>query len=110
MAGDELIGLSWMVALAFIRIATSNQVFSVPMTSDEAIETVAGWMQQDIVEVLNPGDRHLVFLSEQMMAGQARGALTMDAHLAALAQERGASICSFDRDFRRFPGVRLVSP
>lgn len=110
MAGDEPIGLSWVVALAFIRIATSKRVFLVPMTGEEAIETVGTWMERDIVEVLHPGERHLAFLGEQMKAGNADGPLTMDAHLAALAQEYGASICSFDSDFKKFPGVRLVVP
>ena len=33
-----------------------------------------------------------------------------DAHVAALAVEHGAEIVSFDRDFGRFPGVRVVVP
>jgi len=33
-----------------------------------------------------------------------------DAHIAALAVEHGAEIVSFDRDFGRFPGVRVVVP
>ena len=32
-----------------------------------------------------------------------------DAHLAALALERGATVCSADYDFRRFPGVEHVN-
>ena len=34
----------------------------------------------------------------------------MDAHLAALAVEHGASIATTDRDFMRFPGVKIVNP
>jgi hypothetical protein len=50
-----------------------------------------------------------VFLNAyNQSAGTAKRPLTMDAHLAALAQEYGASICSFDSDFKKFPGVRLV--
>ena len=43
------------------------------------------------------------------VAGTA-GNLTSDAHLAALSIELGASICSTDRDFERFPGVERISP
>jgi predicted nucleic acid-binding protein len=42
-------------------------------------------------------------------AGSA-GNLVGDAHLAALGLEHGASVVSFDRDFARFAGVRLVRP
>ncbi len=38
------------------------------------------------------------------------GNLTTDAHLAALSVEYGAAICSYDADFARFPGIRLISP
>ena len=36
------------------------------------------------------------------------GKLVSDAHLAALAIERGAQLCSFDGDFARFPGLVWV--
>ncbi len=38
------------------------------------------------------------------------GNLTMEAHLAALAIEHGAEICSADADFARFRGLRWVNP
>lgn len=38
------------------------------------------------------------------------GNLTNDAHLAALAIEHGAELCSSDNDFSRFEGVRWVNP
>ncbi len=34
----------------------------------------------------------------------------MDAHLAALAVEHGALLCTTDRDFSRFPGLRWENP
>ncbi|MDQ6773996.1 MAG: PIN domain-containing protein [Candidatus Dormibacteraeota bacterium] len=42
--------------------------------------------------------------------GQARGPLTMDAHLAALAKEHEATLATVDRDFARFPGLRFMNP
>jgi len=43
-------------------------------------------------------------------AAQVLGALTSDAHLAALAIEHGATLCTCDRDFTRFPGLRILNP
>ena len=34
----------------------------------------------------------------------------MDAHLAALALEHGASIATTDRDFARFPNLAVTNP
>jgi len=42
--------------------------------------------------------------------GQARGPRLMDAHLAALAIEHGAVLCSADHDFGRFPGLKWTDP
>ena len=36
--------------------------------------------------------------------------MVMDAHLAALALEHGASIATTDRDFTRFPGIDILDP
>jgi predicted nucleic acid-binding protein len=41
---------------------------------------------------------------------QARGPLIMGAHLAALAIEHGATLCTNDRDFLRFPGLKVEFP
>jgi predicted nucleic acid-binding protein len=38
------------------------------------------------------------------------GNLTTDAHLAALAIEHGAELCSTDMDFSRFAGLRWTNP
>jgi predicted nucleic acid-binding protein len=38
------------------------------------------------------------------------GNLTTDAHLAALAIEHGAELCSADNDFLRFEGLRWTNP
>ena len=45
-----------------------------------------------------------------LVESQAFGTLVSDAALAALALEHGAVLCTTDRDFTRFPGVRTVSP
>jgi uncharacterized protein len=41
---------------------------------------------------------------------QVSGPMVTDAALAALALEHGAAMCSTDRDFRRFRGLKLIDP
>ena len=43
-------------------------------------------------------------------ASQAHGGLVIDAYLAALASEYGATVVIFDRDFARFDGVVVLRP
>jgi uncharacterized protein len=42
--------------------------------------------------------------------GQATGPPVMDAVLAAIAIEHGATVCTTDRDFLRFSGLRWSNP
>jgi len=106
--GDVRLGVATM--LAFIRIATDPRVYAAPMDAAEAIGLVAELLALPNVSLAVPGDRHWAVLAETAIAGQARGPMLMDAHLAALALEHGATLATSDRDFRRFPGLRLVDP
>ena len=45
-----------------------------------------------------------------MNDGQTSGPLVMDAVLAAIALEHGATLYSTDRDFARFAGLNCVNP
>jgi len=49
-------------------------------------------------------------LSSLLPKQRVRGSLIMDAHLAALAIEHGATLCTNDRDFLRFPGLKVEFP
>ena len=59
------------------------------------------------VREAQPAWRHLEILGRLIEAGQATGPLIMD---AALALEHGATVCSTDRDFARFPGLDWLDP
>ena len=109
-AGAENIGLSWITILAFLRIATSRRYESSPITVEEASTIVDGWVGLPNVVLTSPTDRHWRILSDLLPKSQARGPLIMDAHLAALAIEHGATLCTNDRDFLRFPGLKVEFP
>lgn len=81
-----------------------------PLGAAEAVAIVSEWLERPVVATLDPGERHWSILSGLMTTAQARGALVTDAHLAALAIEHGATLCSSDRDFTRFPGLRISNP
>jgi predicted nucleic acid-binding protein len=76
----------------------------------DAVALVESWLALPVVVIPAPTPRHWSVLNELAVAGQARGPLVMDAHLAAPAVEHGAVVCTTDRDFARFPGVRVSNP
>ena len=106
----EPVGLAWAVILAFARIATSPRLFRAPLTIDEACSAIKEWLTQPLIQLLEPTDRHWAILSGLLVSSQARGALVMDADLAALAIEHGATLVTTDRDFTRFTGLKLLNP
>lgn len=110
LSGPQTVGLSWTVLLAFVRLSTRSAVFSSPLTSDESLDIVDGWLALSSVVIVQPGRRHAGVLRELLSAAGTAGNLVPDAHLAALAVEHGAELCSCDADFSRFPGVRWVDP
>ena len=110
LSGPELVRFAWLTLWAFIRIITNPQVYVRPLSSAEAHVIVASWLAQPQADVLEPGERHLEILGTLLDRGQAAGALVMDAALAAMAIEHGATLCSTDRDFARFPGLSWRNP
>lgn len=108
--GDTPVWLCWPVALAFVRISTNVRLLANPFSVDEAIDIVETWLGRRIVRWVGPGKRHWTVLRSTLRDGQASGPLVTDAHIAALAIERGGIVYSADRDFARFPGLRWVNP
>jgi toxin-antitoxin system PIN domain toxin len=110
VAGPTPIRLAWVTVLAFVRIGTNPRVFAQPMSLAEATATVSRWLAQPNLGLVEPTGRHWEILERLLVVGQARGDLVTDAHLAALALEHGAAVCTTDRDFARFPGLRVIDP
>jgi predicted nucleic acid-binding protein len=57
-----------------------------------------------------PGGQHWELLKQNLRDAGTAGNLTTDAHLAALAMERGMTLQSTDVDFTRFPGLKWKNP
>ncbi len=110
LSGTETVAFSWLVIIAFLRLSTQASVFVDPLTIDEALDLVDAWLDQPNAMIIHPTQRHSEVLRGLLAPFGSAGNLTSDAHLAALAIEHGAELCSCDRDFGRFPGVRWRDP
>lgn len=110
LSGVETFGVAWMALLAFVRLSTSPRVFEEPFPVEEAIALVESWLDLPCVRVLHPGPRHATLLRQLLEPLGSAGNLTTDAHLAAIALEHDAILCSADADFSRFPGLRWRNP
>jgi toxin-antitoxin system PIN domain toxin len=110
LSGSGLVGFAWLSIWAFIRIATNPRVFELPLVMAEAEAAVSSWLTQPVARILEPGERHWEILQSLARQGQTTGPLVMDAALAAIAIEHGATLQTTDRDFARFPDLKWSSP
>lgn len=110
LSDTKAVGLPWVCLLAFLRLTTHPGIFARPLRSDQAIGFVESWLGQPFVEVVAPGEGHWPILRNLLRSTGAAGNLPSDAHVAALAIELGATVCSADHDFKRFAGVHHVNP
>lgn len=110
LSGSTPVALPWLVMLGFVRLMTSRSVLVRPLFAPNAVKHVSAWLARPNAHVLVPGPRHLSLLEDLLSQSGGSGALTMDAHLAALAIENQAELHSNDTDFARFPGLRWVNP
>jgi toxin-antitoxin system PIN domain toxin len=110
LSGPDLVRFAWLTLWGFLRIATNARVFERPLSTPEAEAAISSWLAQPTAGILEPGERHWGILRDLVRDGQAAGPLVMDAVLAAIAVEHGATLCTTDRDFSRFSGLRWTNP
>jgi uncharacterized protein len=110
MSGSETVAFSWNVILAFLRLSTRPGLFRNPLTPDEAFDVIHNWLDDPEVMIVNPGPNHFAILERILGPLGTAGNLTSDAHLAAIAIENGAELCSCDADFARFAGLQWRNP
>ena len=96
--------------LAFVRIATHPRAVKTPLFIVQACAIVDAWLQRPQVVVVEAGERFWPLLREQLTQAKVTGPLVTDASLAAFAVEQGATLCSTDRDFLRFPRLKGLDP
>src|SRR5215831_65153 len=104
------VGMPWPSLLAFLRIITNPHLFETPLSMGQAWAQVEEWLALPIVWIPEPTDRHAAILGQLLQSASIVANLVSDAHLAALAIEHGLTLCSSDRDFARFPGLRWENP
>lgn len=110
LAGTSGVGLPWIVLLAFLRISTNPNILPTPLRMADAADQIEAWLAAPAAVIVEPSSRHLTVLAGLLAETSTGANLVNDAHLAALAVERDATVVSFDRDFGRFSGVRHHVP
>ncbi len=110
MEGEEPFGVPSLVFSGFLRVVTHPRIFSVPSPLSRALAFVEGVRRSPPFVPVEPGPRHWTIFRKLCEEADAKGNLIADAYLAAIAIESGSEWITTDRDYARFPGLRVRHP
>ena len=99
-------GVPRVVILGFLRITTSARILPAPLSPEQALSVVDSWLALPAVVPLSPTDEHWPHLRARLSGTGTAANPTTDAHVATLAVEHDAKLCSTDVDFARFADLR----
>jgi toxin-antitoxin system PIN domain toxin len=105
---DEPVGIPDVVASGAVRVLTNSRVFR-PASSTTAVFAFLATLREH-PQVLSgvPALDTMTHFEKICRDANATGNVVFDAYIAACAAAYGATVVTFDRDFRRFKGVRVL--
>jgi len=109
LSGFEPVGIPILCIHAFMRVQTDLRGPN-PVSFAQAAAVVDSWLVLPHVHILSPGDRHWLLFQQICSPVRISGTQLTDAAIAAIAKEYGGTIHTNDRDFQRFPGLRVQNP
>lgn len=101
------VGFAWLALVGFVRLTTQRAILPTPLSVAQALGLMDEWLSHPRAKILTPTVRHADILGKLLLLAGTAGNLTNDAHLAALAIEHGATVGTFDGDFKKFPGIKF---
>jgi toxin-antitoxin system PIN domain toxin len=110
LAASTPVCLPWVVILGVVRILGNPKIFRSPTPPESVLDQIENWLNLPHVHLLDPSPAHLTTLRNLLKVTGAGGGLTGDAHLAAIAIDKGITLYSNDTDFSRFPGLSWANP
>jgi toxin-antitoxin system PIN domain toxin len=103
--------IPWPCIYEYLRVVTHPKLFRPPTSLEVALDNLESLFESPSLELLGEGAAHRAGLLGVIREGRAIGNLAYDAHIAALVLEHGVrELWTSDRDFARFPGVRVHNP
>lgn len=103
--------IPWPCVREFFSVVTHPRIYDPPTTPQHACDQIEIWLESPSLILLGEGGAHWRALRDLLLKGQVRGPLVHDAAIAALCVAHGVQeFWSVDRDFSRFPALRVRNP
>ena len=109
--GPTVWGIPWSCAHEFLSVVTNPRGFRIPTPAAQALAFLGGLRDSGRCVLLAEGEAHWENLSLLVTAGEVRGGQVHDARIAAVCLSHGVrEFWSADRDFSRYPALRVRNP
>ena len=103
--------IPWPCVHEFFAIATHLRIYSPPTPAARALDQIDAWLESPSLVLLAETEGHWPALRPLLQQGRIAGPAAHDARIAALCLQHGVrELWSVDRDFGRFPALRVFNP
>lgn len=110
-AGARAWSIPWPCAHEFFAIVTHPRIYRTPTPAETAFEQLRALQSLGSLEFIGEADDHLTQLEPMALSARLQGGAIHDARIAAICLSHGvAELWSADRDFTRFPALRVRNP
>jgi uncharacterized protein len=109
--GRQTWAIPWPCLHEFLAIVTHPRIYDPPTPLERAVDQVDAWLESPSLVLLAESEEHWEHLSSLLRAGRIAGPRVHDARVAAICLQHGATeLWTIDRDFSRFPGLKVRNP
>jgi hypothetical protein len=111
LAENRAWAIPWPCLYEFYSVVTHRRRYAPPSTSRQAIDQIEIWMSSPYLQILGESALAWPTLRGVVLAGRTAGLEIHDAKIVALCLQHGVrELWTADRDFSRYPQLRIVNP
>jgi len=108
---ERYLALPWPCVHEFIAVVSNRRIFRQPTPAPIAVDAVSRLVETSQCRLIGEGDGYLDALATIAEKSGVEGAMVHDARIAAICIHHGvAELWSADRDFSRFPRLKVRNP
>jgi len=103
--------ITWPSIHEFLAVVTNPRLFKTPTAMEKAWAFLSALGESPSLRLLSETPEHYATLRSLLKESKIVGPKVHDARIAAICIEHGAEVLlSADRDFSRFPSLRVINP
>jgi len=103
--------IPWPCAHEFYAVVTNARIFKTPARPAQALAFLGALIDGGSLRFISEGIDHLEHLGSLAKSAGILGGAIHDARIAAICMDHGVKeLWSADRDFSRFPKLKVVNP